>query len=300
MRGLILQSDFPQPLVTAVREVYQEMSRQAGRDWRDVAVRSSATAEDLAEVSFAGQLERFLNVRGEEALLAACKRCVASLFTDRAISYREEHGFDHMKVAVSVGVQAMVRCDEGGSGVMFSIDTETGFPQSVLINAAWGLGDTIVQGTVDPDEYHVFKPLLNEGAARPIVEKRLDAKAHKMVDGGADEPAKRVETSEPERARFVLGDDEVLRLARWACAIEEHHQQPMDMEWAKNGETGELYIMKKAAPSDHRAFAQFLVRHGIESVSVTPDSFLAVKRHVAEAEAAGPGPRDNVGEAKAG
>jgi pyruvate,water dikinase len=221
------------------------MAARLEREDPDVAVRSSATAEDLPEASFAGQLETFLNIRGGEQLLDAVKRCFASLFTDRAIAYRENHGFDHMKVALSVGVQQMVRADLAGSGVMFSIDTETGFPKSVLINAAWGLGETVVQGMVDPDEYQVFKPLLDEPSRRPIVEKALGAKARKMIYASAGEsPAKLVDASEEERASFVLNDDEILQLGRWAAAIEAHYGQPMDMEWAKDGETGELFIVQ--------------------------------------------------------
>jgi pyruvate,water dikinase len=245
IRKLILSGRFPGPLAEAIRRAYQELAARLEREDPDVAVRSSATAEDLPEASFAGQLETFLNIRGEEQLLDAVKRCFASLFTDRAIVYRENHGFDHMKVALSVGVQQMVRSDLAGSGVMFSIDTETGFPRSVLINAAWGLGETVVQGMVDPDEYQVFKPLLGDPSRRPIVEKVLGAKARKMVyaSEGAS-TSKLVDTSEDERSSFVLDDGEILQLGRWAVAIEAHYGQPMDMEWAKDGETGELFIVQ--------------------------------------------------------
>ena len=231
VREMILAAELPAELSEAISRSYREMGRRA------VAVRSSATAEDLPEASFAGQLESFLNVRGERALLDACKRCYASLFTDRAIAYRRSHGFDHMKIALSVGVQAMVRAERAGAGVMFSIDTETGFPRTVLVNAAWGLGETVVQGSVDPDEYHVFKPLLGDPRLRPIVGKTLGGKARKMT-------SRLVPTSRAERAAFVLSDDEVLQLARWACAIEAHYGQPMDMEWAKDGESGELFIVQ--------------------------------------------------------
>ena len=181
VRGMIEKGTFPPDLSSAIKKAYREMAERSGREDPDVAARSSATAEDLPEASFAGQLETFLNVRGEDQVLDACKGCFASLFTDRAISYREEHGFDHMKVAVSVGIQTMVRSDEAGSGVMFSIDTETGFPRVAVINAAWGLGETVVQGSVDPDEYHVFKPLLGVAALEPVVEKKLGSKQQKMV-----------------------------------------------------------------------------------------------------------------------
>ena len=245
VRGLIREGVLPPDLAEAIREGYRRLSEQSGREDLDVAVRSSATAEDLPEASFAGQLDTYLNIRGEARLLEACKDCFASLFTDRAISYREEHGFDHLQVALSVGIQEMVRSDEAGSGVMFSIDTETGFPDTVLINAAWGLGETVVQGIVDPDEYHVFKPLLGDETVRPIVAKSLGAKARKMVYAAADgDSAELVDTSDDERSRFVLSDDEILQLARWAAAIERHYGRPMDIEWAKDGETDKLYIVQ--------------------------------------------------------
>ncbi len=224
---------------------YQELCRRTGKADADVAVRSSATAEDLPDASFAGQQESYLNIRGEKALLDACRRCYASLFTDRAISYRQAKRFDHLKVALSVGVQTMVRSDLGGAGVMFSIDTETGFDKVVLVNAAWGLGENVVQGAVDPDEYQVFKPLLSQPSLVPIIEKKLGEKAKKMVyaqDG--DHPTRNVPTSKAERATFVLSDQDILALGRWACVIEDHYGYPMDMEWAKDGESGELFILQ--------------------------------------------------------
>ncbi len=245
IRDMIRGGDFPDDLAAAIRRYYRELADDQGPDAYAVAVRSSATAEDLPEASFAGQQETYLNIRGEDDLLDATRRCFASLFTDRAIAYRENHGFDHMKVLLSVGVQKMVRSDLAGSGVMFSIDTETGFPGVVLINAAWGLGETVVQGMVDPDEYMAFKPLLDREEYEPIIEKKLGAKARKMVYAEAgDEPTALVDTPEDEAARFVLEDHEILQLSRWACAIEDHHGQPMDMEWAKDGETGELFIVQ--------------------------------------------------------
>jgi pyruvate,water dikinase len=243
VRDLIVKAKVPDALNQAIIEAYRELSRQLGRE-PEVAVRSSATAEDLPDASFAGQQETFLNVRGEENLLSACKRCFASLFTDRAIVYRENHGYGHLDVALSVGIQRMVRSDLAGSGVMFSIDTETGFPDTVLIDAAWGLGETVVQGMVEPDEYHVFKPLLDKDGWKPIVHKSVGAKAEKMIYGEGDEPDKLVDTSDEERASFVLSDDEVLQLARWAVEIEKHYGKPMDMEWAKDGKTGELHIVQ--------------------------------------------------------
>ena len=245
IRALFLQAEFPAPIAQAIKRAYGELVERTGREDPDVAVRSSATAEDLPEASFAGQQESFLNISGEAALLEACRRCFASLFTDRAISYRENNGFDHMKVALSIGVQKMVRSDQSGAGVMFSIDTETGFDRAVLINAAWGLGESVVQGAVDPDEYLVFKPLLANKRFQPIIEKALGGKARKMVYANkGDKPTRVLETSKEERAAFVLEDDEVLKLARWAVAIEQHYGHAMDIEWAKDGETGELFIVQ--------------------------------------------------------
>ena len=244
VRKLFLRGDWPKETAKAISDAYRELSERAGRTDASVAVRSSATAEDLPDASFAGQQETFLNVAGEKALLDACRRCFASLFTDRAISYRQAKGFDHMKVALSIGVQQMVRSDIGGSGVMFSIDTETGFDKVVLINAAWGLGENVVQGAVDPDEYQVFKPLLDQPSLRPIIAKKKGAKAIKMIYGTGDQPTRNVPTSRAEREAFVLTDEEILTLARWAATIEQHYGCAMDMEWARDGETGRLYIVQ--------------------------------------------------------
>jgi pyruvate, water dikinase len=245
IRELLLSAKFPPELEDAIRGAYRELALRSGREEPSVAVRSSATAEDLPEASFAGQLETYLNIRGEDALLLACTRCYASLFTDRAIVYRRNHGFDHMKVALSVGVQEMVRSDLAGAGVMFSIDTETGFPRSVLVTAAWGLGETVVQGMVDPDEYQVFKPLLNDPTLKPIIGRTLGEKAQKLVySQRRAAPCRLIPTSRHERSTYVLNDDEVLQLARWACAIEKHYGQAMDIEWAKDGETGALFIVQ--------------------------------------------------------
>ena len=245
VRTMILEADIPAGLAEAITSAYHEMEKHCGHKVTSVAVRSSATAEDLPDASFAGQQETFLNIRGEKALLEACKKCYASLFTDRAIIYRKNHGFNHMKVALSIGVQEMVRSDKAGSGVMFSIDTETGFPSSVLIDCAWGLGETVVQGMVEPDEYLVFKTLLDKPSIKPIIEKTLGPKSIKMIyTHAASSTSKIVKTNQKERSSFVLSDDEVLQLARWACAIEKHYGQPMDMEWAKDGLTGGLYIVQ--------------------------------------------------------
>ncbi len=243
VRELILSGDFPEDTAKAISEHYRMLCDLAGEKDVPVAVRSSATAEDLPDASFAGQQETFLNVIGEAALMEACRKCYASLFTDRAISYRQMQGFSHSQVALSVGVQQMVRADTGGSGVMFSIDTESGFPDAVLINAAWGLGENVVQGAVDPDEYEVFKPFLENEALTPILEKRLGAKEIKMIHDRDGTP-RNVPTSKAERARFVLSDAEILSLARQAKIIEAHYGQPMDMEWARDGKTGTLYIVQ--------------------------------------------------------
>jgi pyruvate, water dikinase len=245
IRRAILRGEWPDDTAVAIGTAYQELCRRLEKAEVEVAVRSSATAEDLPHASFAGQQETFLNIRGKTALLDACRRCFASLFTDRAISYRQAQGFDHLKVALSVGVQAMVRSDLGGSGVMFTVDTETGFDKAVVIDAAWGLGETVVQGTVDPDEYQVFKPLLANSALVPIVEKRLGSKAQKMIYAHEkDRSTRLVPTSAAERAAFVLTDQEIVQLGRWACVIEDHYGCPMDIEWAKDGESGKLFVVQ--------------------------------------------------------
>ncbi|PMB42504.1 phosphoenolpyruvate synthase [Fischerella thermalis CCMEE 5330] len=248
-RTLMLQTPFPEELEKAIAQAYEDLCNQYGAD-TDVAVRSSATAEDLPDASFAGQQETYLNVHGLKAVLQACHKCFASIFTDRAISYRQIKGFDHFNIALSVGVQKMVRADLAASGVMFSIDTETGFKDAALITAAYGLGENVVQGAVNPDEYLVFKPTLKQGY-RPILEKRLGTKEIKMVyDLGGSKMTKNIPVAASDRAAFALNDDEILQLAHWACLIEEHYSQvrgvytPMDIEWAKDGITNELFIVQ--------------------------------------------------------
>jgi pyruvate,water dikinase len=243
IRTAFLRGDWPEEARSAILSAYRQLGETLGYADPAVAVRSSATAEDLPDASFAGQQETFLNVVGEDALVDACRRCFASLFTDRAIAYRRAKGFDHLRVALSVGVQQMVRADLGGAGVMFSIDTETGFDQVVLIDAAWGLGENVVQGAVDPDSYQVFKPLLDEETLRPIVEKKRGGKAKKMIfaNGGG---TRNVPTSIAEQAAYVLSDEEIVTLARWARLIEAHYGTPMDMEWAKDGVSGELFVVQ--------------------------------------------------------
>ncbi len=253
LRQLVLDASWPDDLTAAVADAYRALSRRAGKRQLAVAVRSSATAEDLPDASFAGQHDSFLNIRGVDALLAACQHCLASLFTDRAISYRESRGFAHMKVALSVGVQQMVRADQGGAGVMFTIDTETGFDKVMRITAAWGLGENVVQGTVNPDEHLVFKPLLQDRARIPIIDRQLGSKAQKMVYRrlsrkdlltNREPPTQNRPTTAAERARYVLSDDEALQLARWGQVIEQHYGMPMDIEWARDGREGPLYIVQ--------------------------------------------------------
>ena len=245
IRELILDGKFPPDIAADIRKHYRTLSQRTGQARASVAVRSSATAEDLPDASFAGQQETFLNVAGERELMEACRRCYASLFTDRAISYREIKGFNHLDVALSVGVQRMVRSDLGASGVMFSIDTESGFPRSVLISAAWGLGETVVQGTINPDKYQVFKPLLSIPQCAPIIEKTIGSKLRKMVySRGGHARTRTVYTTDEERRSVVLTDADILALARWAVAVEDHYGSPMDMEWAKDGSTGELFMVQ--------------------------------------------------------
>ena len=248
IRSLILEGEFQDEVKDEIRAAYAELSRRFDHDAVDVAVRSSATAEDLPEASFAGQQDTYLNIRGADDVLDACRRCFASLFTDRAIAYRERQGFDHLDVSLSVGVQKMVRSDLASAGVCFSLDTETGFPDVVLISAAWGLGETVVQGSVTPDQYSVFKPLLFEPGVFPIVDRTLGSKERKLIYGGnggsCDGSTCEVETTTEERDACVLADEEILELARAVVEIEKHYQRPMDIEWAKDGETGEIHIVQ--------------------------------------------------------
>ena len=252
IRAALEQGELPERLRDEIVAAYADLVAQGAGEDPDVAVRYSATAEDLPEASFAGQQETFLNIRGIDQLLGACRRCFASLFTDRAIAYREEHGFDHLKISLSVGVQRMVRSDLAGAGVMFSIDTDTGFPRTVLIDAALGLGELLVQGAVDPDEHLVFKPLLDDESLTPIIARKLGDKERKMVYGsGPDEPTRVEQTSDEERDAFVLSDDEVLQLARWAVALERHYGGAVDVEWAKDGATGELFVVQARPETVH-------------------------------------------------
>lgn len=250
IRSAILGAEFPIELREAILEAYHKMEELYDGKDVDAAVRSSATAEDLPDASFAGQHETFLNVKGDFHILDACRRCFASLFTNRAISYREDKKFDHLSVGLSIAVQKMVRSDLGSSGVMFSIDTESGFRDVVLINAAYGLGENVVQGAVNPDEFYVFKPTLKE-KKRPILSKKLGTKKIKMIYAHEGKSQVRnVKVPFKDRERFSITDDDILQLAEWAVVIEDHYSKkagyfkPMDMEWAKDGKTGELFIVQ--------------------------------------------------------
>ncbi|MFA6588157.1 MAG: phosphoenolpyruvate synthase [Patescibacteria group bacterium] len=250
VRETILHAEFPPELKKEILEAYQKLSKNYQIRNVDTAVRSSATAEDLPDASFAGQQETYLNVSGSHALIESCKSCFASLFTNRAISYRAAKKFDHFKVSLSIAVQKMVRSDLAASGVMFSIDTESGFKDAVMINASYGLGENIVQGAVTPDEYYVHKPTLAQGY-KPIIGKQVGSKEIKMVYSyGTTKPVKNIRVSLPDRQKFAIKDEEILKLAKWAVIIEEHyskkagHFKPMDMEWAKDGETNQLFIVQ--------------------------------------------------------
>ncbi len=310
-RSLILNTPFPEELANAIAQAYQQLCQRYGNDPQefceqfepeyrdtclqsnyniDVAVRSSATAEDLPDASFAGQQETYLNVHGVKAVEQACHKCFASLFTNRAISYRTVKGFDHFDVALSVGVQKMVRSDLASSGVMFSIDTETGFKNAALVTAAYGLGENVVQGAVNPDEYLVFKPTLQEGY-RPILDKRLGSKEVKMVYDDGGKLTKNISVPPSERGKYAINDEEILTLAKWASIIEDHYSQvrssytPMDIEWAKDGKTGELFIVQarpETVQSQKSAniICHYQLKGDVETLQAT--SLLATGRAVGE------------------
>ncbi len=253
IRDMIFGTPLPKELRDEIIEAYHTLSKEYGMEEADVAVRSSATAEDLPDASFAGQQDTYLNIQGETSLIHHVKSCFASLFTDRAISYRASRGFDHFQVALSVGVQKMVRSDKASSGVMFSIDTETGFREAAFITSAWGLGENVVGGTVNPDEFYVFKPTLNDGK-KPIIKRQIGHKHIKMVYSAPGSSHKHlthnIPTTPEEFSSFSLTDDEVLELARYAVIIENHYceeageYRPMDMEWAKDGISGDIFIVQ--------------------------------------------------------
>jgi len=250
VRELILDAEFPKELKNAILNSYKKLCREYGIE-TDTAVRSSATAEDLPDASFAGQQESYLNIKGDHALLDACKKCVASLFTNRAISYRVDKGFNHFDIALSIGVQKMVRSDLASAGVMFSIDTETGFKNAVLVTGSYGLGENIVKGSVNPDQFYVFKPTLKKGF-KPIISKKLGEKQIKMVYSyiGEKQTTRNVDVSEAFRNKYCISNKEIIQLAKWAVVIEEHYSKkagrfkPMDIEWAKDGLTNKLYIVQ--------------------------------------------------------
>ncbi|MEW6444424.1 MAG: phosphoenolpyruvate synthase [Pseudomonadota bacterium] len=269
IRDWLTHAELPDELAREIGEAYGRMGENP-----DVAVRSSATAEDLPTASFAGQQETYLNIRGVASLLATCKRVYASLFTDRAIAYRTHQGFEHDKVALSIGVQRMVRSDLASSGVMFTLDTESGFRDAVLVTAAYGLGENVVQGAVNPDEFLVFKPTLASGH-RPIIKRQLGSKAIRMIytrDSLAGRSTRNIETPPDERHRFCVSDDEVLELARQAVIIERHYGRPMDIEWAKDGNSGELFIVQARpetvqARADVSLFKQYILEQRGEVVA---------------------------------
>jgi len=257
VRNIIRNAEFPDDLRQAIVEAYRKMEEEYGPDV-DVAVRSSATAEDLPDASFAGQQETFLNIRGVDALIENCRKCFASLFTNRAISYRHDKGFGQFDVYLSIAVQKMVRSDAASSGVIFSIDTESGFKDAVFITGSWGLGENVVLGVVNPDEYYVFKPTLKQGK-QPIVGKRVGSKELKMIynsDPNDGKTVRNIDTTPEERGRYILSDDEIIQLAKWTCIIEDHYQKPMDIEWAKDGDgvnagTGKLFIVQARPETVH-------------------------------------------------
>jgi pyruvate,water dikinase len=256
IRNLILRGTFPPDMETEIVAAYHTLSQRSNVSELEVAVRSSATAEDLPSASFAGQQESFLHVHGEAELLNSIKKALASLFTARAISYREDMGFDHFKVALSVGVQQMVLADGASSGVMFTLDTESGFRDVVFINAIWGLGENIVQGRVRPDAFYVHKPTLRQGY-QPVISRQLGTKEFRLIYDHTAHRLRNLPVPATERALFALNDEEVLQLARWALAIEEHYSRkrgvdtPMDIEWAKDERSGELFIVQARPETVH-------------------------------------------------
>ena len=250
-RKLILKAEFPEDLKKEILKNYKKLSSQYGEKLIDVAVRSSATAEDMATASFAGQMESFLNIKGEQELLNTAKKCMASLFTDRVIAYRDEKNINHLKIALSVCVQKMVRSDLASSGVIFTLDTETGFSNVVLINSIYGLGEMIVKGRIVPDEFFVFKPLLNSGKGyKPIIVKNLGRKTKKYIYGKKG-GIKEIKVAKNKQIKFSLTDEEVLTLAQWSCQIEKHYGAAQDIEWAKDGKSKELFIVQSRPETIH-------------------------------------------------
>jgi pyruvate, water dikinase len=289
IRDEFTKAEFPDDTADAIREAYAELSRRYDTDDVDVAVRSSATAEDLPDASFAGQQDTYLNITGADALLRACKDCYASVFTDRAISYRTEQGYDHLDLALSVGVQKMVRSDTGSAGVMFTIDSDTGFPDTIVINAAWGLGENVVGGEVTPDQYTVYKPFLENPDLVPIIAKTVGAKEKTLqyaesADSAGD-TTENVDTPPEHRERFVLSDDDVLALARWGVTIEKHYDRPMDIEWARDGRSGELFVVQARPETvQSNAGAGTLQTYRLDATGDVVVSGLAIGQAVAAGE----------------
>ncbi|WP_345977495.1 phosphoenolpyruvate synthase [Sulfurimonas sp. HSL3-7] len=270
VRELILNESLPSELEAELVEAYRELSKTYGKKEIDVAVRSSATAEDLPDASFAGQQESFLNVCGESALILHVKRCYASLFTDRAISYRSSRGFDHRQVALCVGVQKMVRSDQASSGVIFTIDTQSGSNNVITINSVFGLGENIVGGRINPDEFYVFKPTL-KADKNAIIKRQLGSKEMKMIYDDKHKTLN-ISTTESERASFSLSDDEVVTLARYALAIEDHYGVAMDIEWAKDSIDGNLYIVQARPETVHSKRQRSKDADHIEKYTVKEDT----------------------------
>ncbi len=270
IRNKIVEGKFPENLGNEIKEAYRQLEKSTGKD-KTFAIRSSATAEDLPNASFAGQQETYLNVKGESNLIKACQRCYASLFTDRAIKYRADNNFDHMKVALSIGVQVMIRSDLASSGVMFTIDPDSGFEDVVLISGAWGLGENVVQGTINTDEFLVYKPFIGK-VINPIIAHKLGSKNKTMVYSAIvtdaivkpEDAVINTETTEAKSNEYVLSDSEIILLAQWACVIEKHYKCHMDIEWAKDGQDGKLYIVQARPETVHRnkkqsVFKQYLM-----------------------------------------
>ncbi|MFW6308195.1 MAG: phosphoenolpyruvate synthase, partial [Campylobacterales bacterium] len=299
IRDMIFGTPFPKDLREEILEAYAILSKEYSMDEADVAVRSSATAEDLPDASFAGQQDTYLSVQGPQELIHYVKSCFASLFTDRAVSYRASRGFDHFKVALSVGIQKMVRSDKASSGVMFSIDTESGFKDAAFITSSWGLGENVVGGTVNPDEFYVYKPTLKYGK-KPILKRQLGYKNIKMIYAapGSEHPTKNIPTTEEEFNSFSLTDEEVLTLAEYAVIIENHYTEeageyrPMDMEWAKDGISGELFIVQ-ARPETVQSqrgklgTANKLEKYTMEAIPVDKHKIVATGKAVGDKIGAG-------------
>jgi pyruvate,water dikinase len=290
-RAAVLATPLPAELRTAILDAYDRLRTRLGRD-TELAVRSSATAEDLPEASFAGAAETFLNVHGADARLHAVHQCYASLFTDRAISYRARLGYDQLKVALSVGVMPMVRSDRASAGVIFTLDTESGFRDVVLVSSAYGLGEFVVQGVVTPDEWTVFKPTLRSGHPA-IIGRSVGSKEVRLVYAGGNKATRSETVPADERRRPSLTDDEVLQLARWACEVEDHysalagHAQPMDLEWAKDGVTGELFIVQARPETVHSTRSRTAAAETYR-LSETPGTPLVTGQAVGEKIATGP------------